>query len=156
MEVHQFLLSQARKEIAIADHFLFVTFPLTSELKILIAVTEHIITAANSALQALLEFEHAYKRLELFPKNFEAMILIYQEKVAKRYNFNPIYARLLEKLAEVKQFIRACNTRFVRQDKYVFANSEYKTHTLEHDKVKKYCKLTKDFIGDVEKIITKP
>jgi len=54
---HEELLVAARKEMEVADHLLYVTYPMVKESKFLLSVASKVATSARIALQALLEYE---------------------------------------------------------------------------------------------------
>ena len=104
MEPYAELLAKAKKEIELADHLIYVTFKMVSEVKILLAISEHIFSATRSALQALLTYERTFKRLEAYQPNFAVELSIYRNRdIEKRYGFDPKFFRLMQKLMEINK-----------------------------------------------------
>jgi len=153
MEKHEELFAKAKRESDLADHLLYVTYPLVKETKFLLAITEHIIRAAKLALRALLEYERYYKRLEPFPKKFGIEIELFREKPERRYGFDPRYFRLLRRLQELEVYRAESPMMFKRKDKYILTDREYNIKTIDVEKVKKYNNLVKGFIRRVEAIL---
>jgi len=152
-EKHMQLLQFAKKEIEVADHLLYMTYPMIKETKFLLAITDHIIKSGRAALQALLEFERLYKRIEAFPNNFAMEISIFRQKVESRYNFDPKFYRLLTKLLEVQKFDQNSTVRFRRGDRYILTSSNYEMTIIDINSVKRYSSLTRKFVDLVEGII---
>lgn len=146
------LIQQSKKEIELADHLIYITYPLIKELKFLLSIAEHVTRAAELALEALLTFEREYKRIEPFAKSFAVMIDVFHPEVQKRYDFGQEHVRLLKKLAELKQHNQDSIMRFRRKDKYILTTAQYNTQELDLDKVKRLCEATKNFIEKVEKV----
>lgn len=154
-EKHEQLIQFAKKEIEVADHLLYMTYPMIKETKFLLAITDHIIKSGRAALQALLEYERFYKRIDAYPKNFAFEINIYRQKLEQRYNFDQVFYRLLSKLLEVYKFDKNSTVRFKRGDKYILTSSTYNMTTLDVNSVKRYSSLTRKFVGEVGKIIAR-
>ncbi|MFH0869281.1 MAG: hypothetical protein V1839_03575 [archaeon] len=153
---HRELLAKAKKEIEIADHLIYVTYQMVSEVKILMAISEHIINAAHAALESLLEFERYYKRLDAYHQSFALEISIYRTKdIEKRHGFDPKFYRLLQKLMEIQKFDKTSIMRFKRGDRYILSTVDYQMSVLDLDNMKRYKYLTKKFIDSVDLIISK-
>ncbi|MBI2040511.1 MAG: hypothetical protein HYT16_00225 [DPANN group archaeon] len=152
-ELYYELIDAARKEIELADHLLYVTYPMIKETKFLLAISEHVIKAANQALHALLEFEHTYKRVEMFSTNFAVMISVYRNKIEPFYNFDQKFYRLLNKMQEIQRMGIESAIRFRHGERYVLAGHDYRLTTIDYESVKRYSNLTKGFVGKIDAII---
>lgn len=150
--MHSELIQQAKREIELADHLIYVTYPLIKEAKFLLSIAEHVTRAAELALQALLTYEREYKRIDPFAKNFAVMIDVFHPEVERRYNFGAEHTHLLRKLAEFKQHNSESIMRFRRKDKYILTTQQYDMQVLDLDKVKRMCEATKKFVEKVSKI----
>jgi hypothetical protein len=148
------LAGLAKKEIELADHLLYVTYQMINEVKFLLAITNHVVNAASAALEAILEFEHYWKRLDAFPRSFAYEISIFKQKIEDKYGFDPKFVRLLRKLLEVKKFDKESIVKFKRGNKYILTSGEYSSITvLDVESVKRYSNLTKTFVKRVGEII---
>ncbi len=150
--MHKELIQQSLKEIALADHLIYVTYPLIREVKFLAAIAEHVTKAAELALKSLLTYEREYKRIEPFADNFAVMIDVFSPDVQRRYNFGPEYMHLLKRLVELKQYNQESTLRFRRKDKYILTTQNYDIHILDLDKVKRFCQATKNFVNKVDEL----
>lgn len=151
------LLAKAKKEIEIADHLIYVTFKMVSEVKILLAISEHIYNATRAALQALLTYEHTFKRIEAYPPNFVAELSIYRNRdVEKRYGFDPKFFRLMHKLLEMNRIDKASIMRFKRGNNYILSTGDYEMTVLDVESIKRYKYLSQRFIESVSAVIQKP
>ena len=152
-EKHEQLLQFAKKEIEVADHLLYMTYPMIKETKFLLAITDHIIKSGRAALQALLEYERFYKRIDAYPKNFALEISIYRQKLEEKYKFDQVYYRLLNKLLEVYKFDKNSTVRFRRGDRYILTSSTYDMTVLDVNSVKRYSSVTRKFIETVAQVL---
>ena len=154
-EAYLELLQQAKKQMHLADHMVYVTFPLVQETKFLLAILGHLTNATRYALRALLEYEFLYKRIEAYNKTITGEISIYKNHIEKRYNFDGKYFRLLQKLTDLEKFEKESPVRFKRGDKYILSTGEYKMSVLDVNTVKRYSELAKKFVSEVNSILTK-
>ncbi len=155
-EPYSELLAKAKKEIEIADHMIYVTYKMVSEVKILLAVSEHIVKATHAALESLLEFERHWKRLEPYHQNFALEISIYRNKdIEKRYGFDPKFFRLMQKLLEIDKIDKTSIMRFKRGDRYILSTGDYQMSVLDIESLKRYKYLAQRFIESISTIIEK-
>lgn len=150
---HKLMITQAKKEIELADHLLYVTFKVVDEAKFLIAITSHVIKSAQLALEALFEHERYWKRMEPYPKSFAIEISLYRQKLEKRYGFDIKFHRLLRKLLEIEKFDKESAVRFRRGNKYILTSGDYNMAILDLEHVKRYSNLTKNFVKKISIII---
>jgi len=149
------LLQQAKKQMQLADHMVFVTYPLVQETKFLLSILGHITNASRFALRALLEYEFLYKRIEAYNKTFTGELNTYKNHIEKRYNFDGKYFRLFQKLTDLEKFDKESPVRFKRGDKYILSTGEYSMSVLDLATVKRYSELAKKFVSEVNSILTK-
>jgi hypothetical protein len=150
---HQELIQQAKRQIQLADHMAYVTYPMVQETKFLLSVLGHVVDSARLALQAILEFEFAYKRIDAYNKTFAGEITMYKNKVQNRYNLDSRYLLLLQKLHELEKFDKESPVRFKRGDKYILSTREYDVSVLDIETVKKYSLLAKRFVAKIDSVI---
>jgi len=142
------LLAQAKKEIEMADHMCFVTFPLVNETKFLLSILSHITSAAKLCLKSLLEFDKKPAGNNPFSE-----LYAYKE-LEQKYKLDPKYFRLLQKLFELQRADLESNIRFKRGEKYILSLSGFEKITiLDINLIKRYLLLTKKFISDCSNII---
>ena len=152
---HGQLIQFAKKEIEIADHLLYMTFPLVKETKFLLAIAGHIIASGRAALQSLLEYERYYKRLEAYPKNFAMEISIFRQKLEEKHKFDPKYYRLLSKLLEIYKYDKNSSVRFKRGERYILTSADYDMTILDVNLIKRYSSVTRKFVDDILKVVNK-
>ncbi len=156
-ERHTELLQRAKKEIELADHMLYVTLPMIREVKFLLVIVEHVVIAAQCALEGLLEYEKHWKRLDAFHYSFAVEINAYRQKgLETRYGFDSKFYRLLQKLLEIQHFDKESMVRFKRGDKYILTSNEYSMSVLDLDSIKRYSNLTKKFVEQIGNVVVKP
>ena len=150
---HQQLVAKARREVDLADHLVYVTMPLTEDMKFILAVSEHIYLSASLAVEAMLEQYRYFKKIEAFPRNFIAMVDLWTREVQVKCNFERKYADFLRRVQEVKHAMDTSSMRFKRRDKYILTSDVYDLKVLDLETVKKYLLVAKDFIDKSEEVI---
>ena len=68
MEKFQENLVQAIKNLQIADHMAYVTYPLINEKRLLLKIFDEIYKSIISCINAILNYEYLYKRIKLSPQ----------------------------------------------------------------------------------------
>ena len=68
------LLDKAERSLRNVDHMVYITYPLIKENKLLKLMLEQLYEIANCIVNAILKYEYAYKRIQLYTdssQNFE-------------------------------------------------------------------------------------
>ncbi len=149
---HEELLVAARKEMEVADHLLYVTYPMVKESKFLLSVASKVATSARIALQALLEYEKLGNNILDYPPSFVAQMSIYKRELERKHNLDPTFHRLFQRLFEIYQSNKNSLIKFKRGDSYVLATKDYTLSVLDYETIKKYANVTKKFINSVDNI----
>ena len=150
---HKEIIAKARREIDLADHLVYVTMPLTDDVKFMLAITDHIFNASAAAIEATLEQRRYYKKLEAFPRTFGAMTDIWLREIREKHNFERKHAEFLKRISEIRSAIKTSTMRFRRQDKYILTNDVYNLKVLDLETIKKYLNIAKDFVDRSEAIV---
>jgi len=153
-EIYEYILRRAVKEVSTSDHLLYVTYQTIKTPKFLVSISEHIIKAAKLALQALLEYEIAYKRVFTYSNELAPQLDVFKDELYKRHRFHPDHLLLLKKLLKLEKFAKEAVVSFPRENRYYFSNPNMETESIGLDDVKALLKRTKSFIDKVNTIIT--
>jgi hypothetical protein len=152
---HKGMIVKARREVDLADHLMYVTMPLTDDMKFILAVSEHLFNATSISVEAILEQKRYYKKLEAFPRTFGAMVDIWIRELQQNQAFERKHSDFLKRIGELKQAIATSSMRFRKQDKYILTNDVYDLKVLDMDTIKKYLNVAKDFVDRSEELIHK-
>lgn len=151
-EKHKELIAKARREIDLADHLVYVTLPLVDDIKFILAITDHVFNASSLAMESALEQKKYYKKLEAFPRSYNAMVELWKNHIMGE-QFDRKHLDFLKRMYEIKHAVSTSSMRFRRQDKYILTNDVYDLKVLDLDQVKKYLSIAKDFLDKSEKLI---
>lgn len=155
MEKFQELRDIAKKRMNLADHMLNVTYPFVKDVKVLMTVVENIFLAMTNSMSSVLYYERLFKRVPLFPDNFESKFSLFKDKCVKKYNISPEYVVLLREIKDIIMHHRKSPVEFSRKDRFVICNGSYKMKTVGVEQLKGYVENAKAFIDVNNTIVSK-
>jgi len=153
-EPYEYALRIAKKEIDTSDHFIHVTYNTIQNPKFLESISEQITKAAKLALQALLEYELAYKRIDVYVDELASQIDVFEDEIYLRHRFEPDHLQLLKRLQRLEQSSKEAVIRFRRDDRYYFGGPRMETESISLTEVKTLFKFAKSFIARVDTVIS--
>jgi hypothetical protein len=124
MDEYKRFRDEARKDIKIADHMLFVTYPLIRDPKLLLAVLENIFLTLTNTMGYVLYYERKFKRVPSFFDTFESKYRVYVEKIVSRYDISPEYSTLLKRVKEILVAHKRSPIEFSKRDQFVICSEE--------------------------------
>lgn len=136
-------LHKAIGNIRIADHMIYITYPVIKDKRLLIKALEHINDSVVCIINAVLQYEHINKRISLYADskdNLEVFML----KCAQRYNITPEEKTEIRELLTTSESHRKSPMEFSRREKIVIMSDSLKTTMIDAEKLKKYLSLAKN------------
>jgi len=155
MENHLENLSKAVKNIRIADHMIYITYPVIKDKRLLIKALEHINDSVVCIVNSILQYDYLHKRISLYPDskdNLEIFLL----KCAPRYNITP------EEKAEIKEILATAESHrkspmeFSRRERIVIMSNDLKTTVIDAENLKKYLSLAKNITNKAKFVMSIP
>ena len=153
MEKFQEHLHAATKAFQTADHLTYVTYPLLKEVKLIVPIAENLYSAVVNLMDAVLEYDKLYKRIDLLVDNFDARLEIFKSECSRRYNIPRDYIELIAELRNIIQHHKKSPMEFIRGDKFVIASSNYSLKTVNLDNMKKYLAKVKQLTVKVNEVL---
>ena len=153
MEKSMHLAREATKAFKIADHLIYVTFPLLNDQKLFATVAEKLKEALDKGMRAVLEYDYLYKRIQFVPTDFQACLSLFQQYAPKKYGFDSKHFTTMQEVEEIVTRRRESPIEFIRRDRLVIASSDYRLKTVNLEKIKNMAQNTKTFISKVNEII---
>lgn len=138
-------LNKAIKNIKIADHIVYVTYPVINDKRLLLKSLDHIYEALIEIINSILQYDYFWQKIQLSKEakvNFDTFAI----QCSKRYNITT------EEIAQIVEAIvlaenhRKSAIEFLRKEKIVIMNDNLKTTTLEPEKLKKYLNLLRKLL----------
>ncbi|MBU1199463.1 MAG: hypothetical protein KKF46_05520 [Nanoarchaeota archaeon] len=155
MEQFQVLRDKAIQKIKVADHMLFMTYPLVQDPKLLLAIIENISASLDYSISALLQHERLFKRIPPYHDTFPSRFDIFQNKMLTRYGLNSNSVKLVKDVRMILSEHKRSPVEFARKDKFVICSPTYSLKTVDTNLVKKYIFETKVFVNNINKIVSK-
>ena len=155
MEKYHEMREQAKKRLQIADHMLTMTYPMVRDTRLLLAALDNIFLAFTNAMGSVLYYERLYKRVPLFPDNFEGKFSVFWDNCAKRYKMDKKHLQAMRQIKEIIVEHKKSPVEFSRQDKFIICSDDYKIKTISLDNLKEFLESAKQFVQQAASIISK-
>jgi hypothetical protein len=142
LEKYQESMKDALKNIRVADHIIYITYPVIKDKRLLLKSLDAIYDSIVNIINAVLQYEYIWKRVQIYsnPKeNFETFI----NKSARRYNLSPEDISGIETLFTLVESYRKSAMEFMRKEKIIIMSPGLSTTTLDAEKVKRYLSLAR-------------
>lgn len=142
MEKYQENLQNALKSIKVADHIIYITYPVIKDKRLLLKSLDSIYEAIVDMINSFLQYDYIWKKIQLTndsKNNFEIFI----NRCSKNHNITR------EEIQEIQDFFALVENHkkspmeFKRKDKIVIMNSNLNTTTVDSEKIKKYLSLAR-------------
>jgi hypothetical protein len=153
MEKFKNLVLEANKTLRLADHMLYVTYPLIKDNKLLVSILENIDKSIKKAIDAFIRYDLIYKRIRLNPESFRDKIILFSKISTRRYNFNEDDFDFIKKIDDIIKKHKESPVEFAKGDKFVICYNHYKTKILTFEDMKSYILKAKPFIVKLNNIL---
>jgi len=145
MEKFQENLAQAIKNLQIADHMTYVTYPLINEKRLLLKIFDEIYKSIICCINAILNYEYLYKRISLYKENNYNM-QTFINKCAKNYGLTNRQIQGIIEILELNKQHKQSAMEFVKKDKIIILSDNLGTRTINIQKIKEYLLLAKELL----------
>ncbi len=153
MEKFEDLRLKAKRHLKLADHMLFVTYPLLSEPKLLLTVVDNLFLSITNMLGAFLYHEYYNKRISGFEDTFEGKFNKFKLECISRYNLDKDYILFIQDIKDIIVKHKTSPVEFARKDRFVICSKDYKIKEITADKLRQYVIKSKEFINMLDELI---
>lgn len=143
------------RNLRIADHMLYVTYPLIKDNKLLMSITENIFLAMTNGMASVLYYERLFKKIPPFHETFDSKYNLFIEKIIPRYNIDSKFMRTVKMVRDILMVHRESKVEFTRPNKYVICLDDYKTKAITENDLKNFVSITKQFLKLCNNIVKK-
>jgi hypothetical protein len=154
MERFRDLVLEANKTLKLADHMVYVTYPLIKDNKLLIHIITNIDKSIKHSIDAFIRYDRIYKRIRANPKDFTEKLDIFSKISSKRYPFTQSDFEFIEEIDDLVKKHKESPMEFVRGNKFVICSENYNTKILTLEKVKYMISKAKPFIFKLNSILS--
>ena len=144
-------MEAASKKLMIADHLIYVTFPLIKEKRLLIKILNELYFSLLNSINALLQYEHAYKRIALYkdPKlNFKTFL-----QQSPKFGISNNELQIIIEIFSLIEKHKQSSMEFIKNEKFVILSNNLNIDTVTLEKLKEYLAATKNIFKKTEYII---
>lgn len=152
MEKLRKLIQEANNSYNTADHLAYVTYPLVNDINLIIKITENIYISLIALVEAILYYDREYKRIPPLPEDFSSRLEIFKTRCLERYSFDRDLILLIKDIKIILEHRKKSPIEFIRKDKLIICNSDYKIRTITIENIKSYLSRSKIFIEKLNKI----
>jgi len=141
------LIKKAEEELKIADHILIMTYPLVKDPKMLIAICKRLVNVCNSGMDAFLTKEYFLRKINAIPKDYIAKLKL----IEKLLNIEKSILKTVKDIKEIINEHKQSAIEFIRNERLVMANDDYRLRTISQEQIKGYILKIKIFISKIKK-----
>ena len=149
MEQLDLLKSDAVKHMKVADHILTMTYPLVQDPKLLKLVMKNMYISIKKTMAALFIYEHPHRSP---PDKFDKLVKKIMP-ILDKHELSREYVSFLNNLKNTIHTQRKADVEFIRKNKFVFTNKDYKLNTITNKEMKEYLIKGKLFMRTIMEVI---
>ena len=146
-------LQEAQKIIRASDHLIYVSYPLIKDKKILLRVIEELKKAIAFCINAILQHDYLYKRVEL-SKNTKTNMQTFITKSAPKYSISREEIKKILGLFELVEKHRQSAMEFLKDGKVVILSQNMSSESLSTEKTKEFLELSKTILRKTHNSLT--
>jgi len=135
-------LEEADRITKVADHLLYMTYPIVKDKKLLLKILTEINNAVLKNITAILQYEYLYQRISL-TKNPKENFQIFQTKCAPRYSITEKEINSIIELVDLTEKHKSSPMEFVKDEKLVILSENMNQKVINVEKIKEFIELAK-------------
>ncbi len=144
-EIYLESLANAIKNLKIADHMIYVTYPVIKDKRLVLKALDNLYESLIGIINSILQYDYLNKRINL-SKDSKENFQIFQEKSAKRFNISESELNELSAILSIIERHRKSPMEFTRREKIVIMSDNLTTASIDSDKIKLYLRFAKRLI----------
>jgi len=146
-------LEAAKKNIKVADHMVHVTYKVVNDPKLLLSVLENVFLAFSDAIGSILYLERLYKMIPPFRDSFESKFNMFRLRIVEKFKIDKKYINIMQITRDIVLEHKNSPVEFVKNNKLIICDDNYKTKVLEISDVKEIVQIAKNFVNLVDTIV---
>jgi len=145
-------VEKAIKNIRIADHMLYVTYPVIKDKRLLLKALDQIYDSIICIINAVLQYDYLFKRIQIC-KDAQANFQTFLEKCARRYNITPEESLEITKIISLMNSHKKSPIEFQRKDRIIIMSDNLKTTSIDSENLKKCLTLAKSLVTKIRAVM---
>mgnify|MGYP001557848375 CR=1 FL=1 len=139
-------LQKAVHNMRIADHMIYVTYPVIKDKRLLLKGLDQVYDSIIFTINSILQFDSINKRITLSSTAYENFD-IFISKCVNRYNITPEEVTTIKELLYLTESHKKSPLEFTRKEKIVIMSDSLKTIVIDPERLKKYLNLAKSLVN---------
>jgi len=149
MEQLNLAKKDAVKHMKVADHLLTMTYPLVNDPKLLKLVMKNLYMSVKKTMAAFILYNKPHTKI----KDDFNKLLKKTTPLLDKYEISKEYLVFLNDLNKTINTQKKSEVEFIRKNKFVFTNKDYKLNTITQEEMKEYLIKGKLFMRTIMEVI---
>ncbi len=142
------LLDDAEKNIHLADHITYMTFPLVRDNRLLFKILEQLSSALLNIINSILQYEYLYKRIQL-SRDQKKNLITFKEKCVPIYQISEKELQNVFEIFTLYKKHKQSGFEFVKNNKVIIMSDNLHTESITLEKIKEFLQISKDVFKKV-------
>ncbi|MBD3312457.1 hypothetical protein GF352_03330 [archaeon] len=138
-------LKSAVEELSLADHMLYVTFPLLNDKQIFLNAVNHLGKSITEVIRAFMSREVAFKRIKFMPPK-DLLINEFIDRYSGNLGLNKRLVKMIKQVTTFNNVRHRSSIKLKRNDKFIVISPEYSMSALTLEEAKDYLRLAREFV----------
>jgi len=144
-------VSSALEELRLADHMIYVTFPLLDDKRVFLNAVGHLGNAIKTVITEFMRLEIDYKRLSFMPPE-DLVVNEFISRYAERLGL-ACFTDMMKAVTTFNNVRNRSSIKLKKNEKFIVISPEYSMVTLTVAEAKEYVRQAKEFISRMSVMI---
>jgi hypothetical protein len=135
-------LDKAIRSLQIADHMLYVTYPLFNERKLLLKIFDEINKSVVNCVNHVISRENFSDRIG----NWDFVFNRFLERNVRHLGFNNEEVSVIKEIVDMNKKHKGSAMEFVRGEKVVIMGDDLGVEAIDVERIKKYLRIAKELL----------
>lgn len=147
-------IQEAERTIHGVDYLTYVTFPIIKDKRLLIKILTETKRAIVNCINAILQYEHFYKRIYLY-ENAKENFRTFVDKCAPRYNITRQELSSVMELFDILEKDKDSQMEFLKENKMIILSENMNAKVVDIERIKFFLFLAKNILKKTKELFTK-
>jgi len=143
------VLEDVKRTLRIADHMIYITYPVLKENRLLVKVLEEVYSAVKRTIDLIMGYEYEHKRIKIY-SDPKINMAIFEQKCAQRYNITSEEILSMKQIIDLFESHKSSPMEFSRQNKFVIMTDDLRTDSVTMLKLKAMLGTAKGIVRKAE------
>lgn len=148
MQEYNEFFTKAKKEFDLADHIIYITYPIVKDKILFLSAVTHLTNAAVNAIDFFLNREKSYKKILMLPASAKLKVRFFAENYSQMYT---VHSEFWKDILDMIEFTesRPEKVQLEKDERICVLNENYKILRFDMDKIKRNLVSVKNIITKI-------